>query len=105
MSNTTRLLKSVATKQGKILEYELYYHLGGMNYFTGEVMHRGLYFSITPVERTKESKTVWAFTGTCILVQPLNRFSQKALDSFEVDSILQSDVLRHVLAKNKLELA
>lgn len=33
------------------LKIELYYDLGGMNYFTGRAENRGYYLSVTPVER------------------------------------------------------
>lgn len=48
---------------------EIYYDIGGMNYFTSEVEKRGYYFSITPEERSSGFRTYTGFSGakTCIL--------------------------------------
>ena len=50
------------------------------------------------------SESYRGFSGTKMLVKPMNRFSQKTLDTFEV---LESDVeklLNHVISKNNLTL-
>lgn len=48
---------------------EIYYDIGGMNYFTSEVEKRGYYFSITLEERSGGFRTYTGFSGvkTCIL--------------------------------------
>ena len=49
---------------------EIYYHKGGMNYFTSNVEKRGYYFSIMPEEHSESGiKTYTGFSGvkTCIL--------------------------------------
>ena len=36
--------------RGKVWEVEVFYSLGGMNYFTGGINRRGVYVMITPKE-------------------------------------------------------
>jgi len=59
---------------GQTLEINLYYNLGGMNYFTGKTERRGYYLSVSPVHVTKlgdkiVSKEYVAFSGIkkCLL--------------------------------------
>lgn len=70
-------------KENHFLKCELYYSLGGMNYFTGRPEQRGYYVSVSPVERrttdygvTSESYT--AFTGFKACVVTCERKSKKA---------------------------
>ena len=66
-------------KNNKIVT-EIYYDIGGMNYFTSEVEKRGYYFSITPEERSGGFRTYTGFSGvkTCIL--EVARKSKSAYD-------------------------
>lgn len=66
-------------KNNKIIT-EIYYDIGGMNYFTSKVKKRGYYFSITPEERSDGFRTYTGFSGvkTCIL--EVARKSKSAYD-------------------------
>lgn len=69
------------------LEVEIYYSLGGMNYFTGNVNPRGYYLSVTPVtfeDRggfTSISCTLLGtYSGIKTLIEPATRFNKKTFD-------------------------
>ena len=91
------------------IKVELYYAMGGMNYFTGNSEARGLYLSVTPVSRTEHgngmiSESYTAFSGVKELVKPMTRFSQKVLDTFEVGEQSISNLLSYVLDKTGMEV-
>lgn len=84
-------------KECHYIKVELYYDLGGMNYFTYKQEPRGYYVSVCPVERrvltdstgrvygTSEGFT--AFSGTKMLLEPCQRkgkgAKQRALANYE----------------------
>jgi len=96
----------VAGQENKFIDVELYYSKGGMNYFTSSVERRGIYVSVTPVERSADGRwtSVTALSGVKALVAECARFSQKQLDSTVVDPELQQKLIDHVLAKNGIVL-
>ena len=66
------------------LKAEIYYSLGGMNYFTYKTESRGYYMSISPVARSDRHGCVMesyaAFTGLKQCVLPVQRKSQKKME-------------------------
>lgn len=86
-----------------VVTVDLYYAKGGMNYFTGDVEKRGLKLSVIPEFVSKHSRSYTGFSGIKRHVKDLNRFSQKALDNFEVDTELVEAMVNHVLVKNQLK--
>lgn len=69
-------------KEKHFLKCELYYDLGGMNYFSYKNEARGYYVSVSPVERsTSESgisyESYTAFSGIKNLVAQCERQSKK----------------------------
>lgn len=71
-------------KLGKIYEVEVYYSLGGMNYFSGGYNRRGVYVSITPkeVSETGTSQILLSDpnqSGMKMLLQEMPRKSKKTL--------------------------
>lgn len=64
------------------LRVELYYDLGGMNYFTSKVERRGYYLSVTPVSVSRSSyytsEQSTAFSGIKVLLREADRQSKKA---------------------------
>ena len=88
----------------KVLEIELYYHTGGMNFFAGQTEERGIYLSVTPADITKNSRCITAFSGTKLCLKPVKRFSQKEFNTFTYKSEDLQKLIDHVLRKNKLEL-
>ena len=111
MAKQKRLLNSFEITRGKgtHVDIELYYHIGGMNYFTGTSESRGLYISVQPCEKRVfegggMSVGFTAFTGVKKHVKDMTRFTQKALDTFVVDADLKRQLLDHILAKNDIEI-
>lgn len=92
------------------LRVELFYDLGGTNFFTSEIEERGYYLSVTPVERYIDSQgytteKFTAFTGTRILLNGVARRSKKTEN--EAEQLAQEKeriLIRYVCAKNKIEL-
>jgi len=71
--------------QGKVMEMEIYYSLGGINYFTGGTNRRGIYAMITPVELNGTMKSftlMGSKSGMKMLLEELPRKSQKKVDSW-----------------------
>ena len=67
------------------LKAEVYYALGGYNYFTGKNESRGYYLSVSPVEIKEcdsgfKSESYTAFTGYKFLLFEASRKSQKGMD-------------------------
>lgn len=106
-----RILKEmpILNNKANILKVELYYSKGGMNYFTGTNERRGLYLSVSPVERRVYegggcSEGFVAFTGIKKCVKEMARFNQKQLDTFVVDKADMTQLIDHVIEKNNLEV-
>ena len=102
------VLKRYDESYNKDLKIELYYHLGGMNYFTGSGEKRGFYLSVTPVERTKyeggiTSESYTAFTGTKVCVLETSRYSKKSeTESIQLMEGQVQKLVDHVVSKNNL---
>lgn len=90
------------------VKVELYYAMGGMNYFSGRTEQRGIYISVTPVSISKgsgyTSESYTAFSGTKQLVQEMRSFNQKRFDEFEPDKALVDELVDHVVSKNSITL-
>lgn len=76
----SRIRDIISNDKNNKITTEIYYDIGGMNYFTSEVEKRGYYFSITPEERSDGFRTYTGFSGvkTCIL--EVARKSKSAYD-------------------------
>lgn len=105
-----KYIELVENRNATHLKIELYYHLGGMNYFTARSESRGYYLSVSPVSRsdrhgvTMESYT--AFTGVKQLVKAVSRKSQKAEAEAEAEAAqIEKDLIRYVCDKNGLSIA
>ncbi len=101
-----RVLASIPVLSGPAthLEVELYYNIGGMNYFQSVVMPRGLYLSASPVTKTPNSRISTAFSGNALCVLEMKKFNQKTLDNYVVDEEVKERMIRHVASKNGLVL-
>lgn len=102
----SRLIKSLEVKEGRAthVDIQLYYSIGGMNYFTGNNETRGLYVSASPYTKNSFSKSFTAFSGVKQLVKEMKRFNKKTLDEFILDEKLVDDLLNNVLEKNNIVL-
>lgn len=100
-----RIIKVLpTTEEHKVIEVDLYYHIGGMNYFTNTVKQRGLYISASPIVRKGMWKTYTCFSGVNMLVKPMARFSQKVLDAYSPTDEQIDRLVNHVLTHNNLKL-
>ena len=102
-------LKSNGTKSTH-LSVELFYSLGGLNYWTSKEEPRGYYLSVTPVERYERNgigmEGFIAFSGLKTLVKPVTRKSAKAeREAEDLAPEFEADLIAAVLAKNGLALA
>jgi hypothetical protein len=105
----TRVLKELKLvptgNKANILEVDLCYDIGGMNYFSGESEPRGLYLGCSPIEKSEGWRSFVAFTGTKVFVKELKRFSKKALEEYVVSEEDIQSMIDHVIKKNNLTLA
>ena len=100
-----KLLEVQDCKLANHLEVEVYYSLGGMNYFTGKNEGRGYYLSVTPVKIEGGFRTVTAFTGVRILVKAVSRKSDKAYkEAVELSKEKEVELIDYVCRKNNLTL-
>lgn len=96
-------------KDNSHLKIEVYYSLGGMNYFTGTIERRGYYLSVSPVERSSPesgfmSESYTAFSGNKILLLETKRKSDKAYEKAVELSKDEVEKLVHiVMTKNNLK--
>lgn len=108
-TKTNRIIRVLQTNAPpKVIEIEVYYDRGGMNYFCGETRPRGLYLSAQPVEfHANENheghfRCFTAFSGTCICVKELKRFTKKQLLEYKPDEELISKLVADVCRKSNL---
>lgn len=66
------------------LKVELYYSLGGYNYFTSKSETRGYVISVSPVERHSGLESYIGFTGKKYCLVPVQRQSKKAKEEAKV---------------------
>lgn len=76
-----KVIENNSNTKATHLKAEIYYSLGGMNYFSSKVESRGYYISVSPVERTQRDygtmESYTAFTGLKQCVIPVERKSKK----------------------------
>lgn len=99
-------------REGEVttLDVELRYELGGVNPFTSNNEPRGYFLSVGPMTRdeARGMRRFMAWSGTKMLVEPANRFSQKKLEEVAAKVPEHPDykrLIQLVAAKNKLTLA
>lgn len=101
-----RIIKElpILNNKANVLEVTLYYTKGGMNYFTGNNEKRGLYLSVTPIEKREFSRGFSAFSGVKKHVKEMTRFNQKVLVDFVPNEADVEQLINHVIQKNNLEV-
>jgi len=112
MSKSTiskKYLEVVGGEKVSHLKVELYYDLGGANYFTGGVEARGLKLSVSPVNREERENGVviesyTAFSGFKKVVKEMARFNQKTCDNFVLSETEEKQMIEVVLNHNGLKL-
>lgn len=90
------------------LKVEIYYSLGGINYFTYKNERRGYYISVSPVERREYAPGLMmegttCFSGYKALLKEVTRKSAKAEREAEAAApALREELIRRVMAENHL---
>jgi len=104
--NQRKRIKLLNVAEGNCthIEIDVFYSKGGMNYFTSTNERRGLYLSVQPVTISERSKSFMGFSGVKQFVKEMTKFSQKALDTFEVDTEMETKLLNHVIENNNIIL-
>jgi len=90
------------------LKVHTYYDLGGMNYFSGNVKKRGIYLSVTPVQRNTHkdghtSEVTTAYTGVKYLMIEVSRWSKKLNQYTPKNNELEA-CIKHVASNNGIKL-
>lgn len=87
------------------LECEVYYSLGGINYFTYETEKRGYYLRVCPVDKSENMIGFVAFSGIKKLLVEVARKNKKAEEQAEalVKDHLEN-LVNYVCAKNNIIL-
>ena len=97
------------TRNATHLKIEVYYHLGGYNYFTYRKEARGYYISVSPVEHSNINGVVMesytAFSGSKYLLKEVSRKSAKAeAEAEKIAEGIERDLIRTVCINNNLEI-
>lgn len=94
-----------ATKESNFLKIEIYYNLGGMNYFTGRAENRGYYISVSPVYRDGILESYTSFTGIKQCLTTVSRKSEKAYNrALMIAPGVLFDLIDLVCTKNNIEI-
>ena len=90
-------------KDCNAIKVEVYYALGGINYFTNTQEGRGVYLSVTPVEVGDIFEKFSAFSGYKTLVEEANRYSSSLIDRnvdyLDINNAKTQELFQAVLAK------
>ena len=92
-------------KNANFIKIEVYYHLGGMNYFTGRAENRGYYISVSPVYKNGITESYTSFTGIKQCIKTVSRKSEKAYnDAVNAAPDVLPDLIDIVCIKNNIEV-
>lgn len=96
-------MKTIITQYRKVknpttdcnyIKCELYYHLGGQNFFTYKNEGRGYYLSVSPVYRNGYTESYIAFSGKKMLVKEVARQNKKA--QAEAEEFFKENIERYI---------
>jgi hypothetical protein len=88
-------------EDNKYLKIQVYYDLGGMNYFTGKQESRGYYLSVSPVEKGDGWESFTAFNGIKKCILTVNRKSKKKFEyALGLAEKEEQELINYVKEKN-----
>jgi hypothetical protein len=100
-------MKNYIERNGQTLKVEVYYKLGGMNYFTYKDEKRGYWLSVSPVSISKSedgkimTESYTAFSGTKIFLKEVKRSSEKSYnEAIALAKLEEEKLIMHVLRAN-----
>lgn len=103
-----RKIADLQTEEGRIIEVELFYDMGGVNPATGKLRSRGYYLLVVPVTIEDHGDHITrkyeAYAGVVQKVKDAKRFSLTTMVSFVPNKILIKDLVNKVVEKNNLTL-
>ena len=95
-----------AKVNANVLEVEVYYSLGGMNYWTGREEKRGYYLGVSPLEKRGNMIEYVGFSGIKQCIKPVARKSAKAeAEAEKLAAQYEENLINYVLQQNNLQLA
>lgn len=101
------LYKEYKEKDNKDFKVQLYYNLGGTNYYSGREEKRGYYIGVTPVHLEDnghyiiETSVAWTGIKDCILeVKRKSSKAEKQAMDLMTDEFIDS-YINHVIRMNK----
>ena len=91
------------------LKVEVYYSLGGLNYFTSKSDPRGYYLSITPVKREDHngyvSESVVLGSGVKTLIKETKRKSEQAAMAAKDEAVqYENRLIDHILLNSDIKI-
>lgn len=93
------------SKNANFLKIEIYYHLGGMNYFTGRAENRGYYISVSPVYKSGIMESYTSFTGIKQCISTVSRKSEKAYNNaLTIAPEMLPELIEIVCIKNNIQV-
>ena len=104
MNNRSIHIKDIPTTGVQVLEVELYYEKGGMNYFSAQNNKRGYYLSVTPITKENGCTSFSLFSGIKKYVQEATRFSEKTMKEIAIDPIVLDELVSYVVTHSKGEI-
>lgn len=108
--NKTLSKKYLEVAEGTVthVKVEVYYSMGGMNYFTGTNEARGIKISVSPVTRNTSgimvSESYVGFSGSKRHLKDMARYSAKTCDNFVVDKEVEKSLIEYVCKQNNIKL-
>lgn len=113
MTNTTITTTYIPVKnctEITHLKVELYYSMGGWNYFVGKQESRGYYLSVMPVKRWKSDtgctcEQFVSFRGVRTLIKEVARKSKKAEhEAITLAENKEQELVAHITSSQNIEI-
>jgi len=107
MHKTTNVEELPTNNKDKVLKAQVYYDIGGPNFFSGGTNKRGYYLSTKVVTRQGNMESFIPTESFKLLLEETTRFSQKRI--IEITAEVKSNehysnMIASTLAKSKLTL-
>lgn len=96
--------------QGTEVKVNVYYSLGGMNYFNSKNEDRGYWISVSPIQIERRNdgivfESYRAFSGTKRLIIGASRKSQSGFDkAFKLAEELENEMLNYISEKHGINI-
>lgn len=101
-----KIIKQIPVEgdDANVIRVEVYYNMGGWNYFSGKQEARGLWLSISPLQVSERSTIYQGWSGQKMFVKRMARFSAKVLREFQPEDFLVDRLVENVANNNNLKI-